>query len=127
MEPPEHDLILAGMQVASTAGLKDPSGSVMSYRQTKEAKQGSRLTLGGLLENTSIRVPTDSLGRTMCSTLAMLTSASAYQRLLRGNAPQSHPFCKWVTEEVPPSDSARLDHLAPQCLTIRWPKGLWMN
>ena len=100
---PEHDLIFFGVQVASSAGLKDASGSVMAYRQSKEGKKAPKLTLGGLLEESSISVPEDAQGRKLRSTMAMLNEAQAYQMLLRGNAPQSEPFRKWVTEEVLPA------------------------
>ena len=100
---PEHDLVFIGVQVAQVAGLKDPSTSVMSYRQSKAGKLQTWLTLKGLIENSSISVPEDERGRTYRSTMAMLTESQTYQMLLRGHAPASEPFRKWVTEEVLPS------------------------
>lgn len=103
---PEHELIFFGMQVAAAAGLRDPSGSVMAYRQTKEAKLEPKLSLGGLLEGSSIKAPeckVDGSVRTFRSTMAMLTEQQTFKMLLRGNAPQSEPFRKWVTEEVLPT------------------------
>lgn len=100
---PEHDLIFFGVQVATMAGLKDPSTSVMSYRQSKEGQKAPKLTLGGLLEDSSISAPEDAQGRKLRSTMAMLNESQAYQMLLRGHAPASEPFRKWVTEEVLPT------------------------
>lgn len=92
-----------GVQVAKAAGIKDPSGGVMSFRQSKAGKTQVWLTLKGLLVNSAISVPEDSQGRTYRSTMAMLTESQTYQMLLRGHAPASEPFRKWVTEEVLPS------------------------
>lgn len=41
-------------------------------------------------------------GHTLKNTTVLFTEAEAYQMLLRGHAPQSEPFRKWVTEEVLP-------------------------
>ena len=103
---PEHDLVFFGVQIAKAAGLKDPSGAVMAYRQTKDAKEEPKLSLGGLMGNYAIKVPeyrVDGSLRTLRSTMAMLTEGQCYRMLLRGRAPASEPFRKWVTEEVLPT------------------------
>jgi prophage antirepressor-like protein len=100
---PEHELVFFGVQVASSAGIKDASGAVMSYRQSKVGKEAAKLTLGGLMVNSPISVPLDHKGRALRSTMAMLTEPQAFQMLLRGHAPASEPFRKWVTEEVLPT------------------------
>lgn len=100
---PEQELVFFGVQVANAAGIKDPSGAVMSYRQSRVGREVVRLTLGGLMANSTISPPLDLKGRAMRSTMAMLTEPQAYQMLLRGHAPQSEPFRKWVTEEVLPT------------------------
>lgn len=91
---PEHDLVFFGVQVAQVAGLKNPAGSVMAHRQSKEWRKSPRLNLGGLIQDYCISAPEDSQGRTYRSTMAMLTESQAYQMLLRGHAPASEPFRK---------------------------------
>lgn len=103
---PEHDLIFFGIQIAKAAGLRDPSGAVMAYRQTKDARGEPKLSLGGLMVNSAIKVPeckVDGAFRTYRTTMAMLTESQCYKMLLRGHAPASEPFRKWVTEEVLPT------------------------
>lgn len=100
---PEHELIFVGIQVAKAAGLRDYSGSVMAYRQSKVGKDGPRFTIATFMECPSIKVPEDYRGQRIRSTTALMTEAQAYQMLLRGHAPQSEPFRKWVTEEVLPT------------------------
>lgn len=48
-------------------------------------------------------LPLDQGGKKLRSTTTLFTEAETYQMLLRGHAPQSEPFRKWVTEEVLPS------------------------
>jgi hypothetical protein len=54
---PEHELVFFGVQIAKAAGLRDPSGAVMAYRQTKDAQGEPKLSLGGLMGNYAIKVP----------------------------------------------------------------------
>lgn len=100
---PEHELVFFGDQVAGAAGIKDASGAVMSYRQSKVGKETPKLTLGGRMANLTISVPLDSKGRAFRSTMAMMTEPQAYQMLLRVHSEASEPFRKWVTEEVLPT------------------------
>jgi len=99
---PEHDLLFIATQVARAAGLKNPAGSVASYRKTKQGT-GLKLTLGALIQDSCISLPLDDLGRAFRITTAMMTEPETYQMLLRGHAPASEPFRQWVTEEVLPS------------------------
>ena len=99
---PEHDLIFVGQQIARAAGLKDPSESVRHERLKRHA--GMQLAaLRPLIEQSSCSLPTDSQGRRMRSTSVLFTEPEVYAMLLRGHAPASEPFRKWVTEEVLPS------------------------
>jgi prophage antirepressor-like protein len=51
----------------------------------------------------SISLPVDALGRCLRSTTVLFKEAEVYGMILRGNAPASEPFRKWVTEEVLPT------------------------
>lgn len=100
---PDYELLFTASQVAKVAGLRDYSGSVMAYRQSKLGKEGPRFTIGSLTEDSSIKVPEDARGQRLRTTTAMMTEPQTYQMLLRGNCPASEPFRKWVTEEVLPT------------------------
>lgn len=53
--------------------------------------------------NKTIDLPKDMSGKTYQNKTALLNEGNVYRMLLRGHAPQSEPFRKWVTEEVLPS------------------------
>ncbi len=96
---PEHDILFIATQVARAAGLKDPSNAVHNFR-----RKGVRgITLKALIAENPISVPKDELGRALRAPTTMFTEAETYQMLLRGHAPASEPFRKWVTEVVLPS------------------------
>lgn len=78
-------------QVARAAGLKDPHNQV-SLAAAK---------LGALRVASIGNLPRD--GRIVKANSWLFTEASLYQMLLRGHAPASEPFRKWVTEEVLPT------------------------
>lgn len=102
---PEHDLLFIATQVARAAGLKDPAGSAAWFAKILRA-QGTAMCLGtvaGQIEDYSICGPKDSIGRSLQLRAPILTEPQVYTMLLRGHAPQSEPFRKWVTEEVLPS------------------------
>ncbi|KMT53538.1 BRO-N domain-containing protein, partial [Pseudomonas fildesensis] len=88
---PEHDLLFVATQVARAAGLKDPHNQV-SLAAAK---------LGALRVASIGNLPRD--GRIVKANSWLFTEASLYQMLLRGHAPASEPFRKWVTEEVLPT------------------------
>ncbi|MGE1525598.1 BRO-N domain-containing protein [Pseudomonas putida] len=97
---PEHDVLFIATQVARAAGLKDPAGAVNNAKRNHEAG----LTLGTLMANHAISpLPKDTQGRSLRKTILLFTEGHTYDMLLRGHAPQSEPFRKWVTEEVLPS------------------------
>lgn len=95
---PEHDILFIATQVARAAGLKSPSyaSSVMA----------GRVGPAGSMQWGSLRGSLESpkgLGRPLVRTTWIFTEATVYQMLLRGHAPASEPFRKWVTEVVLPS------------------------
>lgn len=88
---PEHDILFIATQVARAAGLKNPNNSV--HVQSKAS--------GGIRAGSIPNLGRD--GQMVKSTSWLFTEPATYQMLLRGHAPQSEPFRKWVTEEVLPS------------------------
>ncbi|WP_313433194.1 BRO-N domain-containing protein [Stutzerimonas nitrititolerans] len=96
---PEHDILFIATQVARAAGLKNAKGSVNLAR--KYHKCGHPLET--LVHKSCTSLPVDEQGRKLRSTTVLFTEAETYQMLLRGHAPASEPFRKWVTEEVLPS------------------------
>ncbi|WP_313136143.1 BRO-N domain-containing protein [Stutzerimonas nitrititolerans] len=96
---PEHDILFIATQVARAAGLKNAASSVNLAR--KYYKSGHPLE--ALIQESCISVPADDLGRKLRTTTVLFTEAETYQMLLRGHAPASEPFRKWVTEVVLPS------------------------
>lgn len=92
---PEHDILFIATQVARAAGLKNPSVVVSNFR-TYSKTVGTRVAeLGKDIEGID--------RKKVKSTSLMFTEAATYQMLLRGHAPASEPFRKWVTEVVLPS------------------------
>lgn len=97
---PEHDLLFIATQVARAAGLKNPKNA------TQIAKGQA-----GTLQARDLEAKVPNLG-TLDTVKAtgprwrdswLFSEAVVYQMLLRGHAPASEPFRKWVTEEVLPS------------------------
>lgn len=88
--------------MARAVGLKSPPQAVSATRKTKIG-QGVLLILGALIAGQTINVPTDALGRMFRSNTAIMSESEIYRMLLQGNAPQSEPFRRWVTEEVLPT------------------------
>lgn len=95
---PEHDILFIATQVARAAGLKDASYASSTF--AKQAAQGHTIQAGAL--GGSWEIP-KSLKFRLQKTSWMFSESATYQMLLRGHAPQSEPFRKWVTEEVLPS------------------------
>lgn len=100
MGHPDHDILFIATQVARAAGLKDPTNaskraaadsSTVSYRAAE--------VLGGnlpLMRPEGIHAPT-------WGKMILLPEGETYRMLLRGHAPASEPFRKWVTEVVLPT------------------------
>lgn len=92
---PEHDLLFVATQVPRAAGLKKPSMAV----QGKHSKEnGVKLQVGTLSLSLKHRD-----GRAVPSNSWPFDEPRVYTMLMRGRAPQSEPFRKWVTEEVLPT------------------------
>ena len=99
---PEHDLLFVATQVARAAGLKQPANSASAYRRVNKAG----MALMTLIQDGCIRledIPADERDQRLRTTTVIFTESESYQMLLRGSAPQSEPFRKWVTEEVLPT------------------------
>lgn len=98
---PEHDLLFIATQVGRAAGLKSPHSSVSNYKRLTKNNDIEWASLGSL--GISLHDSCRGFPQTMPHTTALFTEGQAYQMLLRGHAPASEPFRKWVTEEVLPS------------------------
>lgn len=102
---PEHDLLFVATQVARAAGLKNPAVSASDFAKVMR-KQDQGITLvdvASQIQDYRICGPKDISGRSLQLRAPILTEANVYQMLLKGRAPQSEPFRKWVTEEVLPT------------------------
>ena len=93
---PEHDLLFVATQVARAAGLKHPSMSIQSF---KGHAAGVNIRIGDLPDLKSFFRGS----ATLPNNTWLFDEARVYAMLLRGQAPASEPFRKWVTEEVLPT------------------------
>lgn len=93
---PEHDLLFVATQVARAAGLKHPSMSIQSFKNHDAGVHCRIGDLPGLQDffRGSATLPNNTW---------LFNEARVYAMLLRGKAPASEPFRKWVTEEVLPT------------------------
>lgn len=48
-------------------------------------------------------LPKEPNGASLRTTTVLMTEAKVYDMMLKGKAPQTEPFRKWVTEEVLPT------------------------
>lgn len=92
---PDHELLFVATQVARTAGLKYPSQSVAQVRGIF----GSGEHLAEIHKKYSFEAKPVGMRKDV----VLFSEAEVYQMLLRGHAPASEPFRKWVTEEVLPT------------------------
>lgn len=95
---PEHELLFVANQVAHASGLKDSSHKARDIAKTETAYRVSEV-LGAdyaLMKPESCHAPT-------WHKVWVFPEATVYKMLLKGRAPQSEPFRKWVTEEVLPT------------------------
>ncbi|WP_165674747.1 MULTISPECIES: BRO family protein [Pseudomonas] len=97
---PDYRMLFIATQIAKASGLRDPKSSVRLHRLHHRA--GVYLK-DVLVEELSTSLPKDAKGRNIKNITVFFTDAEAYQMLLRGHAPASEPFRKWVTEEVLPA------------------------
>lgn len=101
---PDHELLFVASQVFNAAGLN--SKAVQNARRNSKALKG--MTYRDLVmsspqnERVGLRL-TDSRGQKLRIDAWLYDESTVYQMLLRGHAPQSEPFRKWVTEEVLPA------------------------
>lgn len=93
---PEHDILFIATQVARVSGLKIPSQQ--ASRHARIAGHTQSIQFGSIQTVETLDKP-----KGVQATSWLFTEAATYQMLLRGHAPQSEPFRKWVTEEVLPS------------------------
>lgn len=96
---PEHELLFVATQVARSAGLKEASHAVCQFaKYAVEKTQAVQVAkLGNPVEKPQ------SLKATLKGNSWLFNETATYDMLLRGHAPQSEPFRKWVTEEVLPT------------------------
>lgn len=102
---PDHDLLFVATQVARAAGLKQPAGNASDFAKVMR-RQGQGISLvdvAGQILDYRVCGPKDVSGRALQLRAPLLTEANVYQMLLKGRAPQSEPFRRWVTEEVLPT------------------------
>lgn len=93
---PEHDLLFVATQVARAAGLKHPSQSIAQHGHQRE---GIKLRVADI--ESLHKLCRD--GHMVKSNSWLFDEARCYDLLLRGHAPASEPFRRWVTEEVLPT------------------------
>lgn len=99
---PEHELLFVTAQVAKAAGLKNPYVATGNYRRLKIHGDIQWLTIGDVGISLQLRRGEGPI-QAMPRTTMLMPEHHVYQMLLRGKAPQSEPFRKWVTEEVLPT------------------------
>ncbi|WP_081042865.1 BRO family protein [Aeromonas veronii] len=99
---PEHDILFIAKQVADAAGLKYGSAVVSNF--VKYGGKGEKFLRISELQP-FYRNPIGSVAANWNAkaTSVLMTEPQAYRLLLRGYAPQSEAFRKWVTEEVLPT------------------------
>lgn len=99
---PEHELLFVATQVARAAGLKNPSAVVSNHKRDFNAPS---VTFKAIKETYSFAVglPSGPDGKSYHPATNLMPEPALYAMLLRGHAPASEPFRKWVTEEVLPT------------------------
>lgn len=101
---PDHELLFVASQVVAAAGLHPQA--VQNARRYHKDHKG--LIYKDLVSQTSLKDRVtihlkDSRGTKLRGDAWLFDEVTTYKMLLRGHAPQSEPFRKWVTEEVLPS------------------------
>lgn len=96
---PDHELLFVASQVNDAAGLSDKR---LSAYISQGVVKGVRLAslVANLATSGQLKEPS---GKKMRGSTWLISEPDVYKLLLRGHAPQSEPFRKWVTEEVLPS------------------------
>jgi prophage antirepressor-like protein len=98
---PEHAILFIATQVARASGLKDPKGAIGKFRHNVESEAYQLKTL--VAQYATNDIPKEASGKALRTNTLLINEANVYRLLLRGRAPQSEPFRKWVTEIVLPS------------------------
>ncbi|WP_419181233.1 Bro-N domain-containing protein [Klebsiella pneumoniae] len=99
MGHPDHELLFVANQVNKAAGLANQN---ISHYIAKGVASGIRL--GDLGDNLSCNGELREMnGRLMRGTTWLIDEPNTYKVLLRGHAPKSESFRKWVTTEVLPT------------------------
>lgn len=99
---PEHELMFMATQACLAAGLKSAKQSVGQYlKRHPEVKAMKAGELNGLSKIDLGLADRKDMKR--WETIWIVPESTLYAMLLRGNAPQSEPFRRWVTEEVLPT------------------------
>lgn len=96
---PKHELLFVASQVANAAGIKSQAAIPNAAKRHGGLK--IKDLVGFVLRDRGCLV--DNMGRALRPEAYLLPEDTTYLMLLRGHAPQSEPFRKWVTEEVLPS------------------------
>lgn len=99
---PEHELLFVATQVARAAGFQNPAATISDSRKTKHIGYKA-VSLGPLIQKFHINVPEEASGKKLRTTTTLMPESVLYAILMRGHAPASEPFRKWVTEEVLPT------------------------
>ncbi|BFN28400.1 Bro-N domain-containing protein [Pseudomonas sp. SCT] len=100
MGHPEHPLLFIATQVARAAGLKDPKWSTQNHKKAAGTLRGRDVEV--MAGNLPTLAPLRNVG-TRWRDAWLFPESVVYQMLLRGHAPASEPFRKWVTGVVLPS------------------------
>jgi prophage antirepressor-like protein len=98
---PEHDLLFVATQVMKAAGLKSPYVAISSYKRLQSHEGTIWPTIGSV--GISLHLQRREAIQPMPHTTCLMPERHVYAMLLRGRAPASEPFRKWVTEEVLPT------------------------
>lgn len=98
MGHPDHDLLFIANQAAYAAGLKDPS-----HKARDVAKRLPAFRVREVLGESYLLMKPAGMHPPTWNKMWLMPEPSLYEMLLRGHAPQSERFRKWVTEEVLPS------------------------
>ena len=93
-------LLFIATQVARAAGLKDPKWSTQNHKKAAGTMRGRDVE--AMVGNLPTLAPLRNVG-TRWRDAWLFPESVVYQMLLRGHAPASEPFRKWVTEVVLPT------------------------
>lgn len=97
---PDYRLLFVATQVARAAGLKNPKWFTQMGKSMEGTIQGRDVE--SLVRDSRTLDCLKAVGNRWRDAW-LFPEPVVYQMLLRGHAPQSEPFRKWVTEEVIPS------------------------